>query len=473
MNTLLFFRALRARFRLFGTAFAITVATALALTLLMSPTYRATTALVVDTRLEQSLTSAFEVFSAPTERLAYLQTQIDIITSPTVARRVVERMDLASDPDTIEAYARTDADSGSIEDWIAAGLLESLDVETTQSSVVHLNYESDQARVAADTANAFAEAYMEATLELQVEPTRQAADWFDQQLTTLRADLEDAQARMTAFQQEHGIVSVDEGLDDKYTRFQDLSEQLLRAQEQAIESGVLAAYGARAIENGNDAGDLPEVRENSYVRELDAQIVEGEARLGALATELGNNHPTYLQLLAENAARREQREAEARKVVASAALVAEQSRARIAEIERLLGSQRAELLDLKSSRDTLSVLKRNVDTAQNAYDTAMQRYVESQVESRASQANVAMLSAAAVPASPHRPKLLLNLVLAAGVGSLLGGGLVALAELTDRRIRSTADLRGIATMPILGELTSWSPSKPALLPRLASDDDLK
>jgi uncharacterized protein involved in exopolysaccharide biosynthesis len=229
---------------------------------------------------------------------------------------------------------------------------------------------------------------------------------------------------------------------------------------------VLAAYGARAIENGSTADDLPEVRENAYVRELDAAIVEGEARLGALAADLGRNHPAYRQQLAENAARREQRAAEASKVVASAGLVAEQSRARMAEIERLLGSQRAELLELKSSRDALSV-----DTAQNAYDTAMQRYVVNQVESRASQANVAMLSPAAVPASPHKPKLLLNLVLATGIGSLLGGGLVALAELTDRRIRSTADLRGIATMPILGELTSWSPSKPALLPRLASDDD--
>jgi chain length determinant protein EpsF len=462
---------LRARFRLFATALTITVATALVLTLLMAPTYRATTALVVDARLEQSLSTAFEVFSAPTERLAYLQTQIDIITSPTVARRVVERMDLASDPETIEAYARTDAKSGSIEDWIADGLLRNLDVETTQSSVVHLRYESDEASAAAETANAFAEAYMEATLELQVEPTRQAADWFDQQLTTLRADLENAQAQMTAFQQQHGIVSIDEGLDDKYARFQDLSAQLLRAQEQAIESGVLAAYGARAIENGSTADDLPEVRENAYVRELDAAIVEGEARLGALAADLGRNHPAYRQQLAENAARREQRAAEASKVVASAGLVAEQSRARMAEIERLLGSQRAELLELKSSRDALSVLKRNVDTAQNAYDTAMQRYVVNQVESRASQANVAMLSPAAVPASPHKPKLLLNLVLATGIGSLLGGGLVALAELTDRRIRSTADLRGIATMPILGELTSWSPSKPALLPRLASDDD--
>ena len=102
------------------------------------------------------------------------------------------------------------------------------------------------------------------------------------------------------------------------------------ASNQAIESGVLAAYGARAIANGSAADDLPEVRENSYMRELDAAIVEGEARLGALAADLGSNHPTYRQQLAENAARREQREAEARRVVASASLVAEQSRAQSA-----------------------------------------------------------------------------------------------------------------------------------------------
>ena len=473
MNTLLFFKALRARFNVFALALGGTLLTALVLTVLMPRTYQATASLVVDARQDQqSLNNVLEVLSAPSERTAYLQTQVDIITSPTVARRVVEQLELDSDPALVEEYEEYKEDANvAIEDWIAATLLQKLDVETTQSSVIHLSYMARNAQDSARRANAFANAYMETMLELRVEPTRQAATWFDEQLTTLRADLEQAQARMTAFQQEHGIISVDESLDDKYARFEDLSAQLLRAQEQAIEGEVLSGSARRVIETGGDIDDLPELLSNEYLRELDAAVLDGAARLDALATDLGQNHPEYRRMLAENAARRTERDAAAQKVLASADLRADQAWHRIAEIEKLLASQREELLDLKSDRDTLTVLQQDVETAQRAYDTARQRYVESQVESRASQTNVAILSAAVAPSRPHRPNLLLNLVLALGIGSMLGGGLVALAEMSDRRIRSSMDLREVSAMPMLGELTVWSPSRPALLPQLGDNDD--
>jgi chain length determinant protein EpsF len=471
MDPLLFFRALRARCKLFALAFGITLITSLALSVLMPRMYRATASLVVDTRQEQSLSTALDVLSGPRERTAYLQTQVDIIRSPTVARRAVDKLGLADRQSLIEDYEDSAGkNSASIEDWLASRLLRNLEVETTQSSVVHLSYLSQDARDSAGTANAFAEAYMEAMLELKVEPTRQAAAWFDQQLTTLRADLQEAQARMTTFQQERGIVSSDERLDDTNVRFEELSSQLLRAQEQAVESEILAGSARRALDGG-EMSDLPELLNDSYLRELDLELLAGESRLYALATQYGPNHPEYQHLRAENAAKRQTRNAEALEVLSSAERSAEQAWQRVAEIEKLLDAQRERLLDQKGSRDTLAVLKRNVDTAQNAYDTAMQRYVVSQVESRASQTNVAMLSRASAPAVPYRPNLLLNVALAVVAGSMLGGGLVALAELSDRRVRSATDLREIVATPVLGELTDWSPSKHALLPHFRDDED--
>ena len=47
------------------------------------------------------------------------------------------------------------------------------------------------------------------------------------------------------------------------------------------------------------------------------------------------------------------------------------------------------------------VLQRNVESAEKAYDTALQRYFSSQVDSRASQTNVAVLSPAVVPLAPY------------------------------------------------------------------------
>jgi uncharacterized protein involved in exopolysaccharide biosynthesis len=121
------------------------------------------------------------------------------------------------------------------------------------------------------------------------------------------------------------------------------------------------------------------------------------------------------------------------------------------------------LLGLKESRDGLSVLLRDVNTAQSAYDLAMQRFVATRVESRASQTNASVLNPAVAPDHPYRPSLTLNLGLAAVIGTLLGLGLVMTREMTDRRVHSAAELAQAVNAPVLGELIAWSPPSNKLM----------
>src|SRR6266705_2643272 len=65
--------------------------------------------------------------------------------------------------------------------------------ETSQSNVIQVSFSAADPRRSAAIANAFAKAYVNTMLELRVEPTREAAAWFDEQLKGLRANLEDAQ----------------------------------------------------------------------------------------------------------------------------------------------------------------------------------------------------------------------------------------------------------------------------------------
>jgi capsular polysaccharide biosynthesis protein len=107
---------------------------------------------------------------------------------------------------------------------------------------------------------------------------------------------------------------------------------------------------------------------------------------------------------------------------------------------------------------------RNVNTAQTAYDTAMQRFVVNQVESRANHANATLLNAATPPRVPHSPNILLNLGLALIVGVMLGLALVLVREMTDRRVHSTLELAEVTGAPILGELVAWTPTARLALP---------
>ncbi len=140
-----------------------------------------------------------------------------------------------------------------------------------------------------------------------------------------------------------------------------------------------------------------------------------------------------------------------------------QSRQREAEIGRALAAQRERLLEIKGDRNELTVLTRNAETAQRTYEAAMQRSVVSRVESRASQGTVALLDSAVAPRRPSQPKIVLNIVLSALVGTMLGMGIVMLMEMFDRRVRSLRDLD--LDVPLLAVLNTWQPARDRLLGR--------
>src|SRR5436190_16221371 len=162
MNLHQFLLALRGRLWVFLSLAGATVLAAVVVTLLMPKTYESTVSLLVDTRDEQSLTGTA---ASARQQIGYMQTQIDIIQSPRVARKVVEDLKLAQTPQAKAAFTASKT-RGEIEDWLASGLLSKLKVESSQSSVINVTYAAGDSRFATDIANAFAKAYLEITLNL-------------------------------------------------------------------------------------------------------------------------------------------------------------------------------------------------------------------------------------------------------------------------------------------------------------------
>jgi protein tyrosine kinase modulator len=442
MDLQLFLSALRARLALVGVVLGATLLAAAALSLLLPKSYRASASLLVDAaREEQSLSN---VLVPQRERIGYLQTQMDILTSQRVARKAVQDLKLAERPELRKAHADSSGSAGPIEDWLTAGLLRRLKVEASQSNVIQLAFASADPEYAALVVNGVAQAYIDTMLELRVAPTRQAALWFDEQLKSLRASLEDAQARLTQYHRQQGIISADERLDVENARLAELSTQLVKAQEQVIES--------RARER------LPDAPAGARVQALQADLARAEAKLQELAPHYGARHPQMLRQEAELGSLRAQLRAALAEARAGVAQLRRQSEQREAQLAAALAAQRARLLELKEGRNELAVLTRDVETAQRTYETAMQRAVVSQVESRASQTNVALLSPAVAPREASHPKLVLNLALALVAGTLLGVGLVVLLEMLERRVHAPGDLQAALDVPLLGALGTWKPA---------------
>jgi succinoglycan biosynthesis transport protein ExoP len=457
VNLQQFLLALRARFGVFIMVLVATVVAAAVVSFALPKSYKATASLLVVAKDEQSLSNAMRPLILPQERLSYLQTQKDIIGSKKVARKVVQDLKLADKPSALGTLSDDDGRS-SYEDRLSEGLLKTLKVETSQSNVIEVSFSSADPRYSMQVANGFAKAYIDTMLEFRVEPAREAAAWFDEQLKGLRANLEDAQVKLTDNHQRQKIVSADERLDVENNRLVALSDEVVRAQEQTLQWNSREQQARKFMEEGAPPERLPEVLENPFIQRLKSDLMHGETRLQEMSTQYGKNHPQYQRQLSENQSLREKLDAEMRKVVNGIETSARQSRQREAALEQSLAAQRARMLSLKESRNEFTVLRRNVESAERAYDTAMQRSVVSQVESRANQTNVTVLNPASVPSKPASPRVTLNIAISLVVGLMLGVGLVLLLELADRRVRSLRDLDNAWDVPLLGELKPWKPA---------------
>jgi chain length determinant protein EpsF len=476
MDFNLFLLALRARLTLFAVVLGFTVLAASAVSLILPKSYKATVSLLVDAKEEQSLGTALRPLIQPQEMVSYLQTQMDIITSAKVARNVIEDMKLADNtalrarllgkPAENAALSETEKAEAS-ENALIEFLHKGLKVDTSQSSVIQVTFTAQEARLAADIANAFAKAYIRTMLELRVEPTREAATWFNEQLQSLRANLEDAQAKLTDFNRRRGIVSADEHFDVENTRLGTLADQVTRAQELTSQWNNRDQQARDSLQRSGATERLPDILDNPFLQKLKEEMLRGEAKLKELSTQYGPAHPQYQRQASENQSLREKLDAETAKAVAAISSSATQSRQREQDLKRAMSAQRSRVLDLKEDRNGLTVLRRNVESAERAYDTAMQRFVVSQVDSRAKQTNITVLNPAVAPRDPSRPKVFLNIALSLVVGVMLGIGMVLLAERFDRRVRSRSDLY-MAEVPMLAVLNTWQPAGQRLLGRAGS-----
>jgi chain length determinant protein EpsF len=427
----------RARYKLALAVMLATLAVAIPVILLLPRQYTATTSMVLDIRSPDPITALL----TPSN----MATQEDIIKSERVAHKVVELLKLDQDA-ALQAKWRDAGDGkGSFETWLIERLQKSLVINPLrrESNIITIEYKSADPRFAAKAANAFAQAYVDAMIELKVEPARQYSRWFGEQGKALRDKLEVAQARLAEFQQKKGIVSREETAPDaESARLNELTSQLTAAQAERVEaSSKERSAGA--------ANAHPDVLGNNVVQGLRGEIARQEAKLKDASGNLGRNHPQYRGMEAELAELKARLAAETRQVAGSYSTARSAGADKESELRTAVEAQRKKLLALRLDRDQLAVLQRDVEAAKNAYEAVERRFNLTSVESQATQTNVFLLRPATEPLMPSSPKLGRDSLAALLAGLVLGLGAALAREMLDRRVRCVDDVTVALEMPVL------------------------
>ena len=404
--------------------FLLVAAAGVAVTLLIPKQYTASSSLIVEVRIDPALGALAPALAQP----SYMATQVEVLKSERVAARVVKMLGVERSASAVQQWREDTKAKIPLDRYFANLLQKGLSVEPSNgSNVLNIYFSSPDPIFAQAAANAFAQAYMDISVELRVAPARQSAAFLDEQTKVLRTNLEEAQDRLSKFQQEKGIVVSDERLDQEAARYNALVTQLAMAQTEQVDAST------RQRNTGTETS--PDVLSSGAIQGLKAQLAAAETKLSELSAIIGRNHPTRIQLEAQIKELRDQIAAETRRVSGGARTVNRTSEQKIAELQALVAQQKQRLLSMRADRDQIAVYLRDVDTAQRAYDAVSSRVGQLTLESQNNQANTRLLSPAVEPLTPSRPKLI-NGVLASIIAGLVAGVAAVLAlELLDRRVR--------------------------------------
>lgn len=348
---------------------------------------------------------------------------------------------------------------------------------TDGSGMLNLSFSSSDPWVSAQVVNAFARAYLGTNVDLNAEPAREDAKWFNGQIQGLSDNLERAQAALSRFQQRNSIVATDERVDTETARLQDLSSQLTVAQTKSYALQADQQQVHEYLAGGSGTGLIPDVLNDPVVQQLKESIADQRRKLSEVASRVGHNHPEYIGAEAQLKALQERLVNEiggiSRGIDASVAAAATRRQSLVDAV----AAQKGKVLSLRHDRDRLDLLKTKVDNAQRVYDAALRRMSQARIQSHSTRSSVSLVNKAVAPTRPSGPHAVRYLAGGVVAGLVIGIGLALWREVRDRRVRSRDDVQELLGLPVFATVTprpARRPSRrpeppPRLLPRLGPD----
>ena len=408
--------------------------------------YTATAAIYVDVRSADPLGGAPAPGSTAT---GYVATQVDILKSESVAQKVFRELNLSAREDVKESWKILSDDNNKTDTQIIDHLLKGLEVAPSrESSLISLSYSDKDPKLAFDIANAFVKSFLDISLELKRAPALQYATWFESQVQESRTKLAQAQDRLSKYQQDQGVIPSDDRIDVELSKLNELNIQATRLQANAAESS-----GKKSASNDS----ISDIINSTVVNSLKLDIAKLDASMKEKSANLGPNHPQMIrsQEELESMKRRLQQEtALLQRSVDTSFQVAKRGER---ELALAINAQRTRVLELNRQRDELTILKRDIESAQRSYEAVTQRATQNRLESLSSQTNVVSLGSAAIPTKPAKSKSIyyLILIIAATIFSVAIGFLL---EMLKDQIMSVDELGFALGLPVIGSIGNYQNS---------------
>ena len=380
-----------------------------------------------------------------------VSSQIELIKSRDTLLNVIDRLDLRSVPEFNGAgsgggfapmsiisrlLGRNSSAPVSVDETVLNTLYERLTVvQERDSAIISVLVRSTDPQLAADIANAVANAHVARRAELSLSDTAEASSWLADEITKLRISVTLAETAVATFKVDNDLFIGSNNTSLADQQVSTVAGQITAAQERKNTALSRAAMIRGMIERGQSIEGVADVRESVVVQQLTQEKGRLQGEKALRSATLLPNHPTIQALTAQIAELDNQISIEGRGV--ADALEAE------AQIEAgLETSLQADLTRAKSSSSTvtqdtvtLDALEREAKAQRDLLEGYLQRYSEavSRVDSNSALPDVRVVSLAAPTVSPASPKTQLVLMAVAIFALVVQIGLIVFGELISGR----------------------------------------
>jgi len=448
----------------------LSLAAGLTITMLSIPRYQASAKILIEQQAEQIIEGADLL---PTtngwdiER--FLQTQVDIIESRSLAERVVASEKLAKDDDFFAAMGMTLPDPSTLEGQyagpegyakfraeMATELVHgNLDAALPESSrIISIRFTSNDPQYSAKLANAYAENFIEANLNRKFDASAYARQFLADQLDDAKARLEKSERDLNQYSRAAGLIRVSgQGANaDQETTLSVTNDTLVQVNSSASEATAerVAAEDRWQTIAKEPVLSIPQVLANQAVQDLLKQKSKAKADLAQEKARHLDGHPTVQALNAQIAELDERIEAIGGSIKRSVFLEYQAAKEKEQSLNGRVAQLRSAALSEQDRGVEYSVLKRVAETNRALYDTLLERYNQLSATAGAASNNVTLVDRADVPTFPSSPRVAVNMILALMTGLVLAGLFVFLRDYFDVTIRAPEDVEQKLGVPMLG-----------------------
>lgn len=442
---------------------------------LYPPTYRSVARLLISPPLVNVFQRNSVMPESPVNVLS-ADTQVEIIKSETVVRRVVENLKLQKDPE----FA-TPSLIRKVTDWVntrlgnpprapteealirlaIANLQLAITVtRVTPTLVLELSVDTRVAPKSARIAAELAESYLTDLLDARSKSANRASAWLQGRLGELRDQAVTADRAVQDFKVQNDVVDASGRLVSDL-QLTELNTQLLAAQSQSSESRARLDRINDLLQSGAVDVAVPDSMRNEVLTKLRQSYLENLQRESEFSGRYGVNHNATVVIRNQMKETQKAILDEMRRMQDSYKSDYEIAKSREASLRVSMQAAIENVARTRQAQVKLRELESTSQSSRAIYDSFLQRSMQTLQQETGIASDARVITAPVPIATPYFPNPKLIVPASLIMGLMLGLGFAGLRELLDQLVRTPRQLeqaigsRCLGMLPDLSHQLGW------------------